>query len=156
MIKTTVLLGLLSMAALPASAAETQYIGGLTILSQTGTCPEGNQVGNNYLARYRPRNIEQNGPHSDLNIFRQSSALGHRLFNASFTSSLQKVQATRIAGGSGTDTLAQSKTFIKFTTQTPVAANTKFVNVQGSIQGFDGQPACTVNFLMSGALRTDF
>jgi len=120
--KLLAIIGTACSLALPANAEEVQFIGGLTIHAQAGTCPEGNHVGLSYLARFRPRDTALATPHSDLNLFSQGGAMGHRLPNGLFTATFKKVQATAVSGGSGT-TLVSNPQLSSNSHSNPISGN---------------------------------
>ena len=150
MLKNLVAAGALAVvAASPVSAAEVRFYGAFVVTEQAGTCPNGDQVGQRFFARFRPRNLGDNPPHSDLNLFEISFAQGFRLFDGAFGGSFKQVQATFIGGGSGLN--EDNPVRVKFLTQepSPIKANTPFVNITGQIKGYDFQPNCTVTFSLA-------
>jgi hypothetical protein len=141
--------------AVPASSAQVAvFSGSVSFYAQTGTCPtDGNEVGESFVANFRPRNVAAGVPNSDLNLFRQTYAFGYHLPNASFGTSPKKVDATFIGGGSGTDPAATSGTSISFSAVPTITGATKYLVIHGKILGFQAaeQPDCDLTFVFSGA-----
>jgi hypothetical protein len=139
-----------------AQAAEARFFGGLTVTGQSGACPNGDQRGAVWVASFRPANVADNSENSHLNIFRQSHTQGFRLNDGSFDNTAQRVEAFFIADGAGE---IDHAIFVRFTAQRPrtatgaaqgaINAQTRFIDITGTIRGYDFQPGCTVTFALS-------
>jgi hypothetical protein len=139
-----------------AQAAEANFFGGLTITAQSGVCPDGDDRGNLYVANFRPANVADNSESSHLNIFGQSSARGFSLADGSFSNIPQRVEALFIGQGAGE---IDNPVFVRFTAQRPrtaagvaqgtINAQTRFIDITGTIRGYEFEPNCTATFALS-------
>jgi hypothetical protein len=147
-------LAILSGSVTHSMAAEVQFVGGFTILGQSGICPEGDQRGDEYVVRFRPRNVGDNPPDSNLNVYDRVDARGYRLVNSSFNQNFKTVEAYFVGAGSGEIDHAVR---VRFVDQSPatIRANTAFVSIVGEVRGWDFQPDCTVRFRVSANRRLD-
>jgi hypothetical protein len=139
-----------------AQAAEARFFGALIVTAQTGACPNGDLRGDAWVASFRPANVADNSENSHLNTFHQSHAQGFRLNDGSFDSTAQRVEAFFVADGAGE---IDHPIFVRFISQRPrtaagvaqgtINAQTRFIDITGTIRGYDFQPGCTVTFALS-------
>jgi hypothetical protein len=133
-----------------AEAARLRYWGGMVITAQSGTCPNGNEVGVKFATRFT---TESASLASTLSLFRGENAYNFRV-NGRFTSAYKVAEAVAIHDFGGDPGNAVK---VRFSSQSPatIAATTNFINVTGQISGWDEGPACTVTFRMSLTKRVE-
>jgi hypothetical protein len=130
----------------PAQAAQVNFTGSFVIVNQSGVC-DSNRIGERYSARFRPANLDDNGPDTILTLFDETGfAAGFRRNNGSFTSSFQAVDWVTIGGDFGFD--ENITVFLRVTTQAPAAINTNtpFLYQVGQILNWDHDTGCAVVF----------
>jgi hypothetical protein len=151
--KRFLLAALVSCALSGAATAQeqTRWVGAGSISDQTGTCPNGNRIGDRFFVRFRPSGLG-NGPESNLNLFDQGFAQAHKA-NGRFSRRFKRVQYLNIGGGSGSN----SETFVRFRSQSPsrLTTTTPFIDIVAEIRGYDFQPRCTVTLRVGLTLETE-
>lgn len=133
----------------PAGAATHEWRGGGFLDYLTQACADEGWPDREYVsARFRPRTLGDNGPHTRISFF-------HPLFvatsfvreNANFAKSFKPVVGAIIGAGPGINT-----TDVKLkatTTPTSVKPATQTVRLVGEIRNYANTPGCNVGFDVS-------
>lgn len=127
-----------------AEAARVRFWGGLVITGQSGTCPNGGEVGSNIAVRFT---TDGSLSPSTLSLFRSEQAYNF-IVNGLFATTYKA--ATTIAihdfGGDPGNPVS-----VRFASQSPatIIDTTKFILITGQIKGWDEGPECVVSFRMA-------
>jgi hypothetical protein len=133
-----------------AEAARVRFWGGLVITAQSGTCPNGNEVGSRYAVRF---STDTAMAPSTLSLLRSEHAYNYRV-DGRFTATYKAAETVAIHDFGGDPGNAVR---VRFTSQSPstVSSTTNFINVTGQISGWDEGASCVVTFRMSLTKRPD-
>jgi hypothetical protein len=137
---------LVGACAAPGALAALKMHGNMVISAVTQGCIDNGVVraGQTYSFRFRPPNVGGNGPDTSLSIFAPYEAMNYRLLTGSLIgNTLQTVNGTGVFSGGGTFSAKA-----RITSQQPAELVDPVTQVllTGDIEGFAGEPTCTVTF----------
>lgn len=133
-----------------ASAARTEFVGAINVLTVTPACTNAQETSAHtiYHMRYNPANLGVVDDRTALSLHEQGGSQNYTLASGSLVgTTFQTVTGTFIYRLAGTYT-----TTMRFTSQQPatLSVSTPSVTFVGDINNFDGVTGCTVHFRGSG------
>jgi len=123
------------------------FQGGISVTSTTG-CTIWNPNKRWFVGVYRVPVVGSSGSPDSYLIFSVGDAVeSFRLIGDTFSTAFKTVESTSI--GTQMDTFSAS---VKIAAQVPatIGLSTLRVDVTGTVQGWEHEPSCVVNFIMSG------
>lgn len=140
---------MLALSSMTAQSATVEFQGMFCLTAASPVC--GWEVACQSTMRYLPPNLGDNGPQTNITIYKTLNAENLNLPTGSLVGSTFKT-----VNGTGLWRYVFFFTAqMKITKQTPsiLTDTTPFVNIAGKVKDFDGTPGCDIDFRATGALR---
>jgi hypothetical protein len=123
----------------------------ITALAGAACAADGFAVGQRYISTFLPSGLSDNGPNSSMAFF--TEVTGYSMRMAGRPTAGKDYDSVRINSYGNFSAPAQTGEIVSFTSDPPIAAAARFLNVTVRISNFDTTAGCTATLDIGYVLR---